>query len=278
MAVAFSAVAEVPVTEGSTAPPPEHVRSAFGVRDAEPELLDRPALWRCGDVLIKPAESTVHAGWVAQSLDTLQADGLRLARPLRSSDGRWVVSGWTASRHLEGRAEPRYDEVVAVAQRLHAATAGLSRPGFLDGRFDLYATAEAAAWGEIDPKLSDHQGGDAFTELAAARRPLDLRPQVVHGELFGNVLFAGSAPPAVLGFMPYWRPPEWAAAVVVVDALAWGGADPGLMHRWSSLPEWPQALLRALLFRIAVHALHPHAGEQSLAGLHRAVGLVRQLL
>lgn len=266
------------VTEPSTAPPPEHVRSAFGVREGEAELLDRGSVWHCGDVVIKPVDSTSHAVWVAQTLDALHVDSVRLARPLRSSDGRWVVSGWAASRYLEGRAEPRHDEVVAVAQRLHAASAELSRPAFLDDRVDLYSTAEAAAWGEIEPELPDRHGGDAFAQLASARRPVDLRPQVVHGDLFGNVLFAGAAPPGVVDFIPYWRPPEWAAAVVVVDALAWGGADPGLMHRWSSMPEWPQALLRALLFRIAVHALHPRAGEQSLAGLRRAITLVRQLL
>lgn len=267
-----------PTTSRTLVPPPEHVRSAFGVRDAEAELLDRGAVWRCGDVVIKPVADNARAVWVARTLDALDVDSVRLARPLRSTDGRWVVSGWTASRYLEGRAEPRHDEVVAVAQRLHAASTDLSRPSFLDDRSGLDATAEAAAWGEIDPELPDRQGGDAFGQLAAARRPVDLRPQVVHGDLFGNVLFAGAAPPGVVDFIPCWRPPEWAAAVVVVDALAWGGADPGLMHRWASLPEWPQVLLRALLFRIAVHALHPRAGEQSLAGLRRAVSLVRELL
>lgn len=254
------------------------MRSAFGARDAEAELLERGPVWRCGEVVIKPVSSNSRAVWVAQTLDALHVDNVRVARPLRSSDGRWVVSGWTASRYLEGRAEPRHDEVVAVTQRLHEASAELSRPGFLDDRFDLYTTADAAAWGEIEPELPDWQGGDAFGQLAAARRPIDLRSQLVHGDLFGNVLFAGAAPPGIVDFTPYWRPPEWAAAVVVVDALAWGDADAGLMHRWSSLPEWPQLLLRALLFRIAVHALHPRAGEQSLAGLRRAITLVRQLL
>ena len=44
---------------------------------------------------------------------------------------------------------------------------------------------------------------------------------------------------------------------MVVDALSWGEADDGLVERWTPLPEWSQMLLRALMFRLAVHALHP---------------------
>jgi hypothetical protein len=62
--------------------------------------------------------------------------------------------------------------------------------------------------------------------------------------------------------------------VLVVDALAWGGADEGLPKRWAHLPEWPQVMLHALLFRLAVHALHPHSTEQSMRGLERAVHAV----
>ena len=33
---------------------------------------------------------------------------------------------------------------------------------------------------------------------------------------------------AILDLSPYWRPPEWALAVVVVDALVWADAPPAL--------------------------------------------------
>ncbi len=99
----------------------------------------------------------------------------------------------------------------------------------------------------------------------------------MHGDLFGNVLFDGDAAPGLIDFTAYHRPAEWAAAVVVVDALAWGGADDGILRRWSHLPEWPQVLLHALLFRLAVHALHPHSTEQSLRGLERAAHQITEL-
>ncbi|MCP2168813.1 TIGR02569 family protein [Goodfellowiella coeruleoviolacea] len=259
-------------------PPPAHVRAAFGARAAEPELIDGGPAWRCGDVALKPAGSPAEAAWVATTLDTLNVPDLRLGRPVRSTDGRWVVGGWAAMKYVSGRAEPRHDEVVAVSVRLHQATADLPRPRFLAARTDVFALADRCAWGETSVPLDHDRGGRLFDVLAAARRPISLKPQVVHGDLFGNVLFSGSAPPAIIDFVPYWRPAEWAAAVIVVDALAWGGADQGILLRWTHLPEWPQALLRALLFRLAVHALHPSSTAQSLRGLDRAAHQITRLL
>ena len=263
--------------------PPQHVCAAFGVRSDELRLIDSGStrrVWRAGEVVLKPVPSTAEAAWVAQTMDALEVEGVRLARPLRSSDGRWVVAGWSATRHVAGRSEPRHDEVVAVSLRLHLATAHLTRPRFLANRTDVWAQADNAAWAQGHrPVLDEARGGALFRELATARRPIrGLREQIVHGDLFGNVLFAGNAPPAVIDFTAYWRPPEWAAAVIVVDALAWGGADDNLIDRWAELAQWPQALLRALLFRLAAHALHPSSTAESLAGLQRAAGLVGELV
>ncbi len=65
--------------------------------------------------------------------------------------------------------------------------------------------------------------------------------------------------------------------VAVVDALSWGAADDGLTERWNALPEWPQMLLRALMFRLAVYAaptIHrrlppgPHRGPSAASALN----------
>lgn len=255
---------------------PEHVRVAFGVREAVP----RPVVWagqrawHCDDVLLRPVSDNVVAAWSATVLENLEVEGVRLARPVRSSDGRWVVGGWAASRQMSGISEPRHDDVVAASLRLHAATSTVLRPRLLDDRDDLLSRSAAAAFGECRLDLDPLTGGELFADLAAHRRPVRLTPQVVHGELFGAMLFDRSGVPAVLDLVPFWRPAEWAAAVVVVDAIAWGGADDALIDRWSELDEWPQALLRAVLHRLALHAQHPDAGTASLAGLERVAGLV----
>jgi uncharacterized protein (TIGR02569 family) len=261
----------------SASPPPLHVRAAFGVKEIEPELLDAGPQWRCGELALRPVTNPAEASWVAQTLGDLQVPELRIGRPVRASDGRWVVGGWAAFHHIEGRAEPRYDEVVAASLRLHKATADLRVPRFLSARTDVFALADRAAEGKEDAPLDPALGGRLFDVLVGSRKPLSLRAQVVHGDLFGNVLFDGDAAPGINDFTAYHRPAEWAAAVVVVDALAWGGADDGILRRWSHLPEWPQVLLHAVLFRLAVHALHPHSTEQSLRGIERAAHQITEL-
>ncbi|MGB0438451.1 MAG: TIGR02569 family protein, partial [Mycobacterium sp.] len=119
---------------------------------------------------------------------------------------------------------------------------------------------------------------ELINQLAGLRRPTKSPSQLVHGDLYGTVLFAGTAAPGITDITPYWRPSAWAAGVVVVDALSWGEADDALIERWIPLPEWPQMLLRALMFRLAVHALHPESTAAAFPGLARAAALVRLVL
>ncbi|MBJ8338353.1 TIGR02569 family protein [Antrihabitans sp. YC3-6] len=283
----------------STPEPPEHVRSTFGLREVTPVALgpDWDGGWRCGDVVLSPVADHARAAWSAKVRETLTVDGVRLARPVRGTDGRYVVSGWRADTFIEGAPEPRHDEVVSVGLRLHAATATLERPRFLAQPpvapwvdVDVFVAADRAAWETVPlrsirgagPPQSTSPDGQRSIELigqlASLRKPVETPSQLVHGDLFGTVLFAGNAAPGLADITPYWRPAPWAAGVAVVDAISWGGADDGLLARWDDHPEWPQMLLRALVFRLAVHALHPRSTAEAFPGLARTAELVRMML
>jgi uncharacterized protein (TIGR02569 family) len=229
--------------------------------------------------------------------ETLEVDGVRLARPVRSTDGRYVVSGWRADTFIEGTPEPRHDEVVSMSGRLHAATSQLERPRFLVqppvapwAEVDVFVAADRAAWEKIPlrgakgaeqletPSPDGRKSLELITGLATLRKPVVSPDQLVHGDLFGTVLFSGALAPGITDITPYWRPAAWAAAVAVVDAISWGGADEALIGRWEDLPEWPQMLLRAVLFRLAVHVLHPRSTAEAFPGLARTADVVRLLL
>lgn len=275
----MTAVPALPLGSLETELPP-HVRTAFGVAEAVPvpvRWAGRPA-WQCGDVVVRPVSDNAVASWSAGVLDGLFVEGVRLAKPIRASDGRWIVAGWAACRYLPGTMEPRYVAVLDAADRLHAATAAVPRPRILDDRDDLVTRSAAGAFGELKLSLDPGRGGTLYGQLAAYRTPIRAAAQVVHPELFGAVLFDQAGVPGVVDLVPCWRPREWASAVVVVDALAWGNADPSLIHHGDRYAEWPQMLLRAVLHRLAVHAQHPDGSARTFAGLERAAGLVSNLL
>ena len=280
-------------------PPPEHVLSAFGLSGVGPIPLGAAweGGWRCGEVVLSMVAENARAAWSARVRETLFVDGVRLARPVRSTDGRYVVSGWRADTFVAGQPEPRHDEVVSAAVRLHEATGKLERPRFLTqgptapwADVDVFIAADRAAWEErplqsvpaaartASPTADGQRSVELINQLASLRRPTKSPNQLVDGDLYGTVLFAGAAAPGITDITPYWRPASWAAGVVVVDALSWGEADEGLLDRWNALPEWPQMLLRALIFRLAVHALHPRSTAAAFPGLARTAALVRLIL
>jgi uncharacterized protein (TIGR02569 family) len=283
----------------SVEPPPEHVLSAFGLAGVKPVALGASweGGWRCGEVVLSIVADNARAAWSARVRETLFVDGVRLARPVRSTDGRYILSGWRADTFVAGTPEARHDEVVSAAVRLHEATGKLERPRFLTqgpaapwGDVDVFIAADRAAWEErplqsvppgarTAPPTADAQRSvELINQLASLRRATKSPNQLVHGDLYGTVLFIGTAAPGITDITPYWRPASWAAGVVVVDALSWGEADDGLIERWSALPEWPQMLLRALMFRLAVHALHPRSTADAFPGLARTAALVRLVL
>ena len=143
------------------------MRSTFGLREVEsqPAGRDWDGGWRYGDVVLSPVADHARAAWSAKVRETLEVDGLRLARPVRGTDGRYVVSGWRADTYLEGTSgtAPRRGGVVSL--RLHEATAKLERPRFLVQPpvapwvdVDVFVAADRAAWEAIPLRSASGAG------------------------------------------------------------------------------------------------------------------------
>lgn len=235
--------------------PPADVLEAFGLRGPVTPLPGgQGRSWRCDDAVLKPVDDPAFETWAADLFARLPEDGFRLPRPRQARGGGWQHGGWSAYGWLEGqRGDGRHDEVLAVGDRLHGVLAGEPRPGFLDARDDAWWHGDRLAWGDEGP-VGDPPTRAMVERLLAVRSPVDLAAQLVHGDLEGNVLFAPGLAPAVIDLAPYWRPADWAAAVVVVDAMTWGGAGRQLALRAARGPAWPQLLVRAELFRLGTRA------------------------
>ncbi|HEX7345425.1 MAG TPA: hypothetical protein VF253_01450 [Candidatus Limnocylindrales bacterium] len=143
-----------------------------------------------------------------------------------------------ASQYVPGEHRPRlWREIINVGDRFHTQLADVARPdAIIDGREDPWATGDRVAWGEASfPELDD---------VLSALEPVDAPSQLIHGNLTGNVLFQDELPPAIVDFAPYWRPTEFASAVVVADALSWegvgssiGGKDGGSVPNRVEMPN-----------------------------------------
>jgi uncharacterized protein (TIGR02569 family) len=242
-----------------TTPPPDAVLLAFGL-GGRPELLPggQGQTFAVGDAVLKPAGG--DAAWAAGLVVALPEDGFRLPRPRPRIDGTgWVVDGWVAWERVAGEHRTwgaDWPAAVDVAHRLHLALRSAPPPPDRRARRDVFAVADRMAWGE-QPLPDTGPLAAVLARLGAARAPVDQREQVVHGDVAGNLLWLDDAPPAVIDLSPYWRPGGLGAALVVVDATLWYGADGSLLdHLLGHEPEHGrQLVLRGLLFRLAVDAL-----------------------
>jgi uncharacterized protein (TIGR02569 family) len=214
--------------------------------------------FRAGPVVLKPVADEREVAWLATLL--AHVDGgteFRVGRPITLPDGSCTVHGWCATRWLVGAHEPsRFADVLAVSGAFHRALAAVpvTWPEFLRDRTTPWAVADRAAWGEA-PIVTDAEPVRRFLDRLAPllTESIAASPQVIHADIGGNVLFADASglPPAVIDVSPYYRPRDFADAVVVADAVAWDGAPLTFAERFLATVESPTELLaRALVFRI----------------------------
>ena len=237
-------------------PPPPEVIEAFGATGV-PSLLrgGRGNAWRVGELVLRPADNREPPlAWQRDTFASIADVHFRVSLPCRTLVGDFESAGWCAWQFMEGvHEEGRWREIIAVGELFHGALAGVAEPDFIGRRSDPWAIGDRVAWGDL-PAESFTQVKH-LADLVAVRRPLHSRRQLVHGDLTGNVLFAKALAPAIIDFSPFWRPPGYASAIVVADALVWEGADESLLEAVAHILNFPQFLLRALIMRAVVDRL-----------------------
>jgi uncharacterized protein (TIGR02569 family) len=237
---------------GPAPSPPRSLLEHFNAKEALIRLpTGRGTAWRSGNLVLKPLDMTHRMlNWQARVLTGLvDRDDFRVSPPLQARDGSLCVAGWTCWPYLAGNHPRReWPEVIDAGEAFRAALAQLPRPGFLDDRTDDWAIADRVAWGELPLDAGERDG--SIGELARRLAPVDQESQLIHGDLTGNVLLHKHLPPAIIDFSPYWRPPNYASAIIVADALLWHDADASVIDAAGHVADLPQMLLRAMLYRL----------------------------
>ena len=215
--------------------------------------------WRVGDVVLKPADALDP--WRAEVHRGLLADSpvrFTVPPPIELGHDGWMGWGWVEGRP---RVESRWTDLVTAAVDYHRALADVvpDRPGFLDDVDNPWATGDRVAWEEaavdaVPPSPQSH----LLDRLFEARRAVGGAPQLIHGDLPGNVLFAEdrACAPAIIDLSPYWRPVGFALAIAAFDAMTWWStpADVALAP-FAGDADFPQLLVRAAIYRIVTEAI-----------------------
>lgn len=238
--------------------PPRKVLQAFGV-GGEVEKLEggQGHVFASDDVVLKPVADEAEAIWIAETHLSTEPRGFRLARPIASASGAFVVDGWTAWSRLRGDHRLHggpWPRVVTLCARFHEALKGVPRPAFLDRRQHNFARADRIAWSELALPLVPEIRA-VVEQLGAKSRPSQQPSQLIHGDFAGNILFAEGCEPAVIDLSPYWRPATYAVALTIVDAVLWYGGSMDLINEVRHFEDAQQMVTRALMFRLAVDGL-----------------------
>ena len=235
--------------ENSPQLPPRSAIDAWGA--SKPQLLagGQGGAVRAGDLVFKATVDAERGRWLGESLAGLDhSEPVRIAEPVPTLDGQFVVDSWCAWRWLDGAHQRDvWNEVLETSSHLHRALAQLSWSPRAEGS-DPWSVADRAAWGEAPLTVPA-----ALDALVAKLVPVDRPRQVIHADLANNVVFHPDLPPGVIDISPFFRPAAYADAIVVADAIAWSGAPDELAERLLRR-HGPQLLARAILFRVAVNA------------------------
>jgi len=161
--------------ESSDRPPvPEAVLNAFGLRGTQTRLAGGEGRSvQVGDVVLKPVDDIVDAGWLAALLRDLQVPRVRIPRPATTFGGDAVVEGWTATEFVAGETEPRgrWSELIAASRHLHRALVPVTRPRFIDSKTNQWATADRVARGQSSAAVTP-----AIIDLSLSWRPVTSTP------------------------------------------------------------------------------------------------------
>ena len=125
----------------------------------------------------------------------------------------------------------------------------MARPDFIDKVSYLWAIADRMIWGLLPMEYGERLK-PAMTKLESLLKPVSLKSQLIHGDMTGNILFDDRLPPAVIDLSPYWRPKEYAEAIIVVDSIVWDDAPDTIIKELDDTFETYQLLLRAAMWRM----------------------------
>lgn len=256
--------------------PNQTILNAFNLSSDPTQLTGgQGECYRVGDAVLKPIKNSVEASWLAEICDGLTSDKFRVPKPIRTKDDAWVFDNWTTQTFVTGKHIPgNYVEAVEVSKEFHRALIGIPKPDFFDKKTDVFSIADKIAWGEL-PLPDFELTNEPLKRIFGLLKNNKLPNQLIHGDWgTGNILFDEKLPPAVIDLSPYFRPADFAIAVMIIDVLVYEGADKSIINLGQNLKDFDQLLIRALVRRTCEYIGHQNHPENTF---DRSGDIIRHL-
>lgn len=255
---------------------PKAVLIAFGIDPGLPLKTLSGGSLDCylvgSEVVLRPSEDDEESEQIAQimnELDQVKSKDAqyRISRPipLAADPLRYVHGGWTAWSFVSGHGRngnESWDETLRTSRAFHndLGKINMSKPEFLDRRMDGFRQADLVAWGEKhleDFTVTTNQAvtsriTEPLRQLEELKRSFnsEIPSQLVHGDIYGNMLFEDDGqPPGIIDLTFFWRPAKTGDAIAVADGLMWRGEGDDLVKLYGTDHDSIQVLVRALMFR-----------------------------
>lgn len=210
--------------------------------------------YRAADVIYRRDPNLEENTFIGELYRSIEQHGFRVPLPLQSTPGTWTTpEGWTAWTFVSGQPATTADlaQVIPAIQAFHRALAHVERPAYLDRRDSPYDRADWLAWSDA-PEIDELVSGLIAPLMQRKRDVSGLRSQLIHGDLNEqNILVAPGLPPALIDMTPYWRPPEFALAVLAFWIGPYRG-DADVLPLFAAIPAFDQMLIRMALRTIFV--------------------------
>lgn len=235
----------------------ESTLAKFGIEDRGIKLAGgQETTMKFGYVVVKPVDDESHATFSAEIFDSIEPEGYRISKPVKSVGGKYVEDGFVVSKFEEGKHDySRIDDMLKISERLHNDLRRLDYDAI--PKFDnCWAKAQNVIWeGEELPGGISGSMKQFCEELLSELKSLDLPKQLIHSDLSGNILFHDKLTPLVIDYSPAYAPYEYASALIVCDNIAWNDADMANLNLLKKYGIEDEVVKYAVVFRILVSAI-----------------------
>jgi len=237
---------------------PEELKRLFNLSgNGEPLEGGQGLSYKFENVVIKPVWDRGLYEFISPIYNSLDCNGYRISRHLKSLNNNFVESGYGATSF-----EPGFHVKSELKKKLYIS--GLFHKDLRKIRIDNFPKP-GNPWNLANEIIWKHEKiPEDVNKLYKfyCEKIIEQLPEVkddfqlIHADIGGNILFHESLDPLIIDFSPVIGPVKYANAIMICDAIAWDSEKMKSIYFLSPLTEYIPYIKYAVAFRIITALLH----------------------